>query len=200
MEIESKYKASKLQFDKLLMVKSLGQYDLVNSEEHFITDRYIDTAEHSILKNGYACRIREQNGRWILTVKGLGVVKGAIHHREEYETEIDPHKPPGEWSPSPARDMVLSFSKPNPLIELFVIRQHRSNRIIKQGERCVGILSLDKVDMEIPGHDEKIYEVEVELTRDGSLSDLEILDGIFRSEGLKPEPRSKFKRAMAYLK
>ena len=43
------------------------------------------------------------------------------------------------------------------------------------------------------------YEVEIELGEGGMPEDLQLLDEILRSYGLRPEPRSKFKRAMDLL-
>lgn len=197
MEIEAKYTASEAQLADLLKDRVLGEYRLEDLEEQFLTDYYVDTAERDIWKAGYACRMREKNGQWILTVKGLGGVEGSIHQREEYEVEIQQDTPPELWPDSPARDLVTSLVRSSPLVELCTIRQHRTTRAVYQDQRRVGEMSLDVVDMGSADQLQRVYEVEVELEQDGTLEDLRVLDKSLRSYGLRPEPLSKFERAMA---
>ncbi len=199
MEIEAKYKALDENFSGLLEIDRLGDYSLGSIEEQFINDRYMDTADHDILKAGYALRIREKNGKYIVTVKGLGNSEGAIHRREEYEVEIHPNTIPQEWPDGKARDVVLSIVHSQPLHGLFVIRQFRRTRPVRQNERFIAVMSLDIVDMELDGNSIRDYEVEIELEKDGILEDLEKLDYIIRNRGLYPETRSKFERAMGKL-
>ncbi len=197
MEIEAKYTTSELTFDKLLKVHALGDYMLEAAEEQYLTDHYLDTGDRAIRKGGYAFRVREKNGIWLLTLKGLGTTESAIHRREEYEVEIQSDITPQQWPDSPARDLVFSLTRSQPLFELFVIRQHRTLCKVFRGERLVGELSLDVVDMGSFGQQERTYEVEVELESHGTIEDLQVLDEILQNNyGLRPETRSKFERAM----
>ncbi len=200
MEIEAKYTTSRSVFEKLLKVDALGDYRLEAAEEQLITDHYLDTGDRDIRKGGYAFRIREKNGRWLLTVKGLGKAENAIHRREEYEVEIQSDMSPEQWPDSQARDLVFSLTRSQPLVELFVIRQHRTLYKVFRDKRLVGELSLDVVDMGSFGQQERTYEVEVELESHGTLEDLQVLDDILQSNyNLRPETRSKFERALAQL-
>ena len=196
MEIESKYTSFDPHFFGLLEADALDGYSLETLKEQNVTDCYMDTAKRDIWQGGYACRMREKNGQWLATVKGLGGVEGAVHQREEYEMEIQPGALPQSWPSGPARDLVISLSRSRPLVELCTIRQRRTTRIVHQDKRRVGIMSLDVVDMESAGQRKRVYEVEVELEQDGTLEDLRILDQILQAYGLRPEPRSKFERAM----
>lgn len=199
MEIEAKYTASEEQLARLMEADALGEYRLEKAEEQHLTDFYMDTDARDIWKGGYACRIREKNGKWLLTVKGLGGAEGAIHQREEYEMEIQPRMPPQQWPDGPARDLVISLSRSRPMAELCIIRQRRVLRKVYRGKCLIGEMSLDAVDMGSAGQVKRSYEVEVELEQDGTLEDLQSLDKILRSYSLRPEPRSKFERAMAQL-
>ena len=200
MEIEAKYTASEAQLADLREAHRLGEYRLEDAEEQSLTDYYVDTAEHDIWKGGYACRIREKSGQWMLTVKGLGGVEGSIHQREEYEVEILPDTSPEHWPDSPARELVTSLARSQPLVELCTVSQRRSKRAIYQDQRRVGEMSLDVVDMGSTGRLERIYEVEIELEQNGTLADLQRLDKILQTYDLRPEPHSKFERAMAQRK
>lgn len=200
LEIESKYAASEDQIKGLLEVNALGEYSLKDAGEHHLTDHYMDTADGDILKGGYACRVRKKGEKWVVTLKGLGGADGAIHRREEYEMAVQPGTTPSQWPDDPARGLIKSLSRSKLLVELFVIRQHRTLREVYQSGRFVGVMSLDKVDMMItPGDTSRSYEVEIELDENGTLDDLRALDKIMRNRGLRPEPRSKFDRAMAYI-
>ena len=196
MEIEAKYKAIDDKFSGLLEIDQLGDYRLGSMEEQFIIDRYMDTADYDILKAGYALRIREKNGKYIATVKGLGNSEGAIHQREEYEMEIQPNTLPQEWSDEKARDIVLSIIHSKPLGELFVIRQFRRIRSVAQNERIIGNMSIDSVDTELDRESIRYFEVEIEIEKDGTLEDLKKLDHIIKNLGLQDEPKSKFQRAL----
>jgi len=197
LEVESKYKSSDPCFFGLLQAEDLSGYTLETSKEQKVSDYYMDTAQRDIRRGGYACRMREKNGQWLATVKGLGGVEGAIHQREEYEMEIQPGTLPKQWPNGPARDLVISLSRSRPLVQLCVIRQHRTTRAVNRGKRRVGIMSLDVVDMESGKQRERTYEVEIELEQNGTLEDLRTLDQVLQNYGLHPESRSKFERAMA---
>ena len=197
MEIEAKYIASESQFADLLETYALGEYGLKDVEEQILIDRYMDTPQRDIEKGGYACRIREKSGEWLLAVKGLGGVEGSIHQREEYEMEIQQDTSPNQWPEGTARDLVVSLINSRSLIELCTIRQRRVKRTVYQGQRHVGEMSLDVVDMGAADELKRVYEVEIELEQDGTLEDLQALDEILQDYGLRPEPLSKFERAMS---
>ena len=199
MEIESKYAASEDQINNLLEVDALGEYSLKDAGEHDLTDHYMDTADGDILKGGYACRIREKSGQWILTLKGLGGANGAIHQREEYEMAVQTDIQQ-QWPNDSIPELLISLTRSNTLTELFTIRQYRILRKVYQSRRFVGEMSLDAVDMRTSsGQISRSYEVEIELDENGTLDDLHALDKIMQDRGLRPEPLSKFDRAMAYI-
>ncbi len=197
MEIEAKYTASEAQYTDLLEIYALGEYGLKDAGEQILTDHYMDTPQHDIKKGGYACRMREKGGEWLLSVKGLGGVEGSIHQREEYEMGIQRDTSPDQWPDGTARDLVVSLIHSRPLIELCIIRQRREKRTVYQGQRHVGEMSLDVVDMGAADQLKRVYEVEIELEQDGTLEDLRVLDEILQAYGLRPEPLSKFERAMS---
>lgn len=150
MEIEAKYTTpDPAQFAKLLKADALGNYSLKPIEEQHLTDHYLDTPNRDIWQGGYACRMREKSGEWLLTVKGRGDAEGAIHQREEYEMKVQPDMIPQQWPDDPARELMLSLTRSQPLVELCVIRQHRTLRMVCQGQRHVGELSLDIVNDEL---------------------------------------------------
>ena len=200
MEVEAKYLApSYEQLSEFLELDRLGRYNIRTIKEISVVDRYMDTPDLEIWKSGYACRIREKEGKWVLTIKGVGAVQGAVHSREEYEVEIAPGSAPSEWSESLAGKMVLSRIDERRLVEICRIRQQRTLRMVSLDERNVGIMSIDVVDTEVAGSPVRTYELEIELEPDGRIEDLQALDETIRGYGLVPESRSKFERALELL-
>ena len=199
LEIEAKYTASEAQFADILKITKLGEYKLQEMEEQVLTDHYMDTSEGDIRNGGYACRLREKHGQLILTVKGMGSAEGSIHKREEYEAKIQKETSPEQWPDSPARSLILSLIHSKPLSELCAIHQRRTKRAVYHNQRRVGEMSLDVVDMQVGVQLRRCYEIEMELQQDGTLQDLKILDTILAGYGLRPEPLSKFERALIQI-
>jgi len=208
VEIEAKYTAPDTTvFASLQALKALGPYALRPKEDRRLVDHYLDTAERDLFRNGYACRLREAEAgsAWVATIKGLGRAEGAtagplsLHQREEHEVEVQPHSAPDDWPESTARELALRLSAGRPLLELFSLRQTRSRRAVKQGRRTVGELSLDVVEIEIGDQKTIIHELEIELTKTGTLTDLTVLADSLRGYALTPQPQSKFERALALL-
>lgn len=202
MEIEAKYAISDpAVFDTLLGLRALGSYTLRPTGERRVVDHYLDTADRDLWRAGYACRLREgaPDAPWLLTVKGLGQAVGAVHEREEHESEVPGSSTPTDWPEGPAREIVMRLSDGRALAELFALRQLRQTRAVEQGERTVGELSLDIVDADIAGHRTHVRELEVELGPSGRADDLHALHADLQPYGLRPEPTSKFERALALL-
>jgi len=202
VEIEAKYAISDpAVLDGLLGLRALGAYGLRPTGERHVVDHYLDTADRDLLRGGYACRLREGEAGhpWLLTVKGLGGSDGALHQREEHECEVSPRSFPADWPESPARDIVTRLSDGRPLTELLSFRQLRTNRAVDCGDRAVGELSLDTVDVDINGHRTRTLELEIELGPSGITSDLDALDAELRPYELIAQSTSKFERALAML-
>ncbi len=89
MEIEAKFCIpDERSFQGLLETTSLAGFGLGPESVHELTDRYLDTAEGCLRMAGYACRVRQDGGRTLLTLKGLGEAAGAVHRRVELEVEL----------------------------------------------------------------------------------------------------------------
>jgi triphosphatase len=202
VEIEMKYAVpNPTVFAALLELEALDGYVLHPQGKVHLVDHYLETPNRDLLRRGYTCRLREgeTEGRWVLTVKGLGNADGAMHQREEYEAEVPPNTPPAEWPESQAREIVTRLSDGHPLAELFTLRQRRVRRAVDHHGRAVGVLSLDTVEVEIGGHQTVMHEIEIELAAAGTVDDLRAINAELQGYKLEAQSKSKFERALAIL-
>lgn len=105
MEIEAKFALPNRQaYRELLRLRDLAGYTLIPTAAAHVADRYFDTADGRLLAAGYACRLRTEGASVLATLKSLGGVQGAVHHRDEQEVQLPAWTPDvSAWPPSPAR-------------------------------------------------------------------------------------------------
>jgi triphosphatase len=202
MELESKFRVPTLNlFNMLCSLAQSRGYHFKDPKTKTVTDTYLDTANRDLYHAGFACRIRHNpvNNTWIAALKGLGGAQGAIHSRAEYETPISSDVPPAHWPASQARDLALQLSQSQPLKPVFTLNQTRHTRQLEFKDRTVGELSLDEVTYNVGNHEDLAYELEIELSQDGTLDDLHALHSSLMPLGLIPEPTSKFERGLALI-
>ena len=200
VEIEAKFVVPDLQvFEKLASLEVLGGYGLVPRGERRITDRYFDTRRRALLRASYALRRRSDDagGSEVVTVKGLGGARGAVHRRFEHEAQVPAGAPPAGWPAGRGRDIVMSLAGEEPLVELFTVKQWRVVRDVEREGRRVAVMSLDRV--EFGGPEAPACELEIELTPAGAIADLDAMREILRQFGLRPQALTTFERALARL-
>jgi len=214
MEIEAKFAVPDVEtFQRLRAVDHLAGFALSAGQAKQVRDTYLDTPGRLILAAGYACRQREQDEGVLITLKGLGGAKDAVHRREELQVLLPTGAPSAQWFDAthhkwpagPVRDRVRQLIGEAPLAPLFALRQTRIVRQMSQGERLVAEWSLDEVhlgadDPDGNGKTQAYFELEVELAPQGTEDDLATVVTCLQDEwGLEPEPWSKFERALAFL-
>lgn len=202
MEVEAKFSIPDEQiFRQLLETTSLAGFSLGETSVAEFHDRYLDTMGGAIRAGGYACRLRQKDGRYLATLKGLGAASGAVHRRVEYEVGLLKPLAFHDWPPGEARDLALRLCGDELPVTLFIIEQTRHSRCLYEGTRAVAELSLDRVRVRRGKNVAAAYlELEAELLPDGREQDLERLAVELQGTwGLVPESQSKFERALALL-
>jgi len=163
-----------------------------------VIDTYYDTPHRVFMAAGYACRIREWEGRRLLTVKTVDSAQGVVHHRPEYEVELEDSFDPtlsDDWPAGPVRELIDTGATEVRLAPILTIKQTRRISCLFDGTRAVVELSLDKVRF---GRDKPCHEVEVELLPGGGQSELDQVAHALQDEwGLVPVSTSKFARGLA---
>lgn len=199
MEVEAKFKIPNGKVHRRLSrLQDLAGYSLAPLDRVQVTDRYYDTPEGHLLAANIFCRLRNQNGQILVTLKGLGGVDGAVHRRAEHEVELpSPVLEPALWPPSTARDLVMELTAGAPLQPLVDLKQIRMKRDLMDGERRVAELTVDEVRASFGRRASRYYELEVELGPEGTEADLvRVATALQGEHGLTPESCSKFELAL----
>ncbi len=205
MEIEAKFNVpNKNVLTHLNALEKIARFSVLPAKTKNLRDCYLDTEDRRILAHGYALRRRRQDdGDWVISLKGLGNAAGAIHRREEVETKLMPQlteQAPTIWQQSEVYGKLQQMLGKATLNVLFCLSQKRITRRIADAERIIAKMSLDEVHLPVKNADFTFFEMEVELTDDGTEDDLrEIVTFLQENFFLAPEPHSKFERALAQL-
>jgi inorganic triphosphatase YgiF len=205
MEIEAKYAVTGSLSPQTLDALDLAPYTLRPGEDLEHHDIVLDTPERAITGSRHSLRVRDENGRKILTLKGPGRVNGSVHQREELEAPLPEGESEDElydyttW-PSAIAAPVARMAGLHPLSPLVEMRVHRQTWIVERAGRQIGELALDEGTIEAKGATESVHELELELKDAGTQRDLRMLDARLRKRlPLAPEPRSKLERGLALL-
>lgn len=204
-EVEARFAAAGPAPLRLLAdVETLGPGQLGAARAFEEDDVYLDTTTGVLAASRWACRLRSRGGRVTLSLKGPPDpgTDGWLHRRREVEGPATPRRDPGAWPASSARDLLVGLIRNAPLVERFVLHQHRVERAVSVASRRIGTLTLDTVDVEHAGVDRaRIHVVELELA--AGTGDEEVIGplaaALEATPGLTPEPRTKLERAIELI-
>lgn len=203
MEIEAKFNVPNAKMlAHLDALQQIAGFSVLPGKTKHLQDCYLDTVDRRIFANGYALRRRRQDdGDWVISLKGLGGADGAIHRREELETKVVPQladQAPETWKQSQVYAQLQQMLGSATLNLLFCLSQKRITHRLADANRIVAEMSLDEVHLTINGTETTFFEMEAELKADGTEDDLrKIVAFLQENFFLLPEPRSKFERALA---
>ncbi|MBN2205143.1 MAG: CHAD domain-containing protein [Thermoleophilia bacterium] len=198
MEIEAKYSVPDDDtLERLARARRLAGYTLGALADRRDGDVFLDTADRRFLAAGYYLRRRETGDGVRLTLKGLVTATDGVLRREELEALVAVDVPVQEWPQGQLRERVESVAQGAPLAPLLELRQRRRTRAVSDGEREVGELSLDEVEIVGDAGERGWLELELELRGEGDEDDLvKLTRALRRRFRLKPESRAKFARAL----
>jgi len=201
MEIEAKFVLPDATTqEQIAALDQLAGFTLAPGKVTYVRDVYLDTAERALYTAGYACRRRQVNADFTLTLKTLARATDAIHRREEFEIALPGAVPPAEWQPSPARDLVYNLVGDETLVPLFELEQTRDTRLIYRETTAIAELTLDQVRVATKARVLEFRELEVELRQAGAESAWQaIVQALQTRWNLRSEPRSKFERGLEFV-
>jgi inorganic triphosphatase YgiF len=185
-------------FQDLKRLSTLGVFILRDDGVDRVRDLYMDTADRKLIAMGYACRLRERDCEYFITVKSLASGEGELQTRTEHEERIsDPAHAtrPELWPDGPARELATRIGRGVVLGTLCELRQDRWRRaVIRRGvQRPLFEMSLDEVKLP-----DLLYCLEIELLPEGSLEELAELAALLRKTvPLQADRKSKLEHALA---
>jgi triphosphatase len=203
MEIEAKYRVADRQtFDSLLRMAALHDLTLLHRERpEQQQNSYYDTPDGHLAARGLSLRIRETPERRLATVKSSRGDYGALHVRDEWEVPIGADHRPAMWPNSALRERILALIDPHDVRALFTIQTRRRRALVLRDGRVAAELSLDEGHIRAGGRILGFRELEVEMSHQGTVGDLDYICGLLRERfPLTPEPRGKRSRGVALLR
>lgn len=194
MEIEAKFIISERDsFEKLKGITSIAEFDAGEPVDKEFTDTYLDTMDMAIYASGFSFRCREKGSKVTYTLKSLSTSNSLVHMREEVEFTLTEKLPVKDWDNCVLRERVLSMTGSGELFPLFTVTHKRTDFLLDTGQRNVAELSFDDVILKCEKSKKSYLELEVELTGDGTESELnQIAEYLRDEEGLTPGSSSKF--------
>lgn len=215
MEHELKYVLADQEAYERLALALVSQEFLAHltrrkSEQIQMHTRYLDTKEAALRSLGLGLRIRKENERLVLNLKGPARQEGALSVREEWEGEISKEQEErllgqGSW-PAVLADVFAGFEGEarkalealgdrvlSPICSVRFCR--KSCLLFSEDESLVFELALDQGRFERGEATRDFQEFELELKR-GEEADLRALAAACEAFGT-PCSESKFARALA---
>jgi CHAD domain-containing protein len=198
LEIEAKFSVDdEATLARLEDVPELAGFEIDAGVRRHDTDTFLDTDGRRFLAAGYYLRRRETGGGVRITLKQLVSDAGGVLRREELEALVAADVPLAEWPEGELRERVERVSEGEPLAPFLALEQDRVARRVREGAREVAELSLDAVVVTAGESKRRWFEAEIEISGEGGEEDLERLAAALREvDGLAPEPRAKFVRAL----
>lgn len=166
-------------------------------------DSYLDTEDKRLYQAGWACRLRNVEGKQLITLKSTTPVQDQLHRRREVETELETSPAQAEglpsWPDSPVKKLVVEIAGSAPLQTLFTLYQTRHQFHVLKHRTPLIELSLDEVSLNDPKRI-SYRELEAELLEAGVEANLVLLVKELQAQWpLQVETRSKFERALAEI-
>ena len=169
------------------------------------TDRYLDTADLRLAAVRWACRLREREGRTVVSLKGPAEhgAGDVVHRRSELEGSAGQGLEPAGWPPSEARDLLVDLAGGAPLLERFTLAQHRIERRVTSAGASVGLLSLDRSHVLLRATELGLLRVvELEFSSEAlgaGLDPAPFATALDALPGLVHDPLTKLERALALV-
>ncbi|MDZ4719836.1 MAG: CYTH domain-containing protein [Roseiflexaceae bacterium] len=200
-EIEAKYAvADPRLFMDLLALSGIGPFTLAPDPEPIDQiNTYFDTPDRRLRAARYGFRIRLAQGMAIATLKGPATIQDDIHTRSEWEAELTSEKP-DDLPFGELRDRLLALTAQQPLLPTLSIRTNRHIIIAIRERQPIAEIALDDYVITAGSHQQRNYELELELLRTGQPDDLKELASLLHARyALVAESRSKLERGLALL-
>jgi CHAD domain-containing protein len=165
-----------------------------------VIDTFKDSADLRLLRAGLALRERSEDGKFRISVKGLGNTAIGYHVREELEEVRRERLSTVDELAGPLFERIGPIVAGEAFVDLFSFSQERHVRSVCRGGSSVAQLSVDKIVLSGDGKTETYYEVEVEAETERGATEIgQIGRWLSDAFGLRFELRTKFEKAAEFF-
>lgn len=161
------------------------------------TNQYYDTPDWALRRARRSLRLRNENGRLLVTIKGGGQVLDGVHQRDEQE-EVVASADPASW-PAAIREVIEPLLGQQQLRPFLRIDNQRQAWPVLHGRTLIGELALDTGTIVVGERSEPLHELEWEF-KGGVREDFDAVGTIIRDHlPVVPSDVTKLQRGMALL-
>ena len=137
-EIEVKLAASKKMLERIEKIEKVLHWNVEKKKEIHLVSHYFDTPGFNLLYNNLAYRVREEDGRHIVTLKSNGKRRNGIYIREEKsDILLDGEDITSMYYLEKHFPEVLEVSKREPLSEVLTIDNNRHVLHLTNGDSLI---------------------------------------------------------------
>ncbi|MBU4501634.1 MAG: CYTH domain-containing protein [Nanoarchaeota archaeon] len=204
MEIEAKFMTKPHVFEDILDLTEIAGYKVEEVIDISEKDTYLDTKDMDFHKQGMSFRIRKEDERFLVTLKGKPKRDGAIYSRLEDEEIINESDIPKIYDMSLDIAPIIKakkLAKNKPVSKIFIVDKQRKRMVIVNDNYSIRI-DMDIIEYlieDVVGHE---YELEIE-AKDAPIGEVKIVrDFLISKFGnyLYPSEKSKYERGLDLLK
>jgi len=199
MAIEAKFRITDPgTFWSLQTIDHLAKFSLSTPEIEAIDDAYLDTKKRKLLAAGYCCRRRRQGKGFLITLTQPKMDKDAARKPKLWEVTLKKNKKsPADWPKSQARNRVLKVISDRKLQVIFSFDQTRITRWISNGDQVIAQANLDVVTLITKDKEQHFKTLKIKMLIPDGEDHFEAISTKLQTKwSLKPEPLSKFERAI----
>jgi inorganic triphosphatase YgiF len=153
----------------------LKKYCQFKPKKQRLVSTYFDTLELHLINQGVGLRLRNENGRWLQTVKCTGQVKNGLHQREEWEHVLTSKQfDLIQLKQTPLEEMIDDPTIWPRLKPVFTTDFERQTLQLSLPDKTEVELAYDRGEVRTETFSEPINEIELEL-KQGSVKSLKLL-------------------------
>jgi inorganic triphosphatase YgiF len=180
-----------------MQARSLGDLALEPMPPLEVHDRYLDTEDGLLLREGVFLRFREHGGVVTVSLRAAEGESGEEIAHARYRGSLRLESGRLALPDGGLREALQARIGSNPLSLILHFKQIRTPRALYDGSRLAAVVSLDVVvDQTGPSAELVSNEVEVEVVPGGTPADLAHVDAQLRALGFHADPFSKFERGI----
>lgn len=178
-EYEVKLAASKKMLERIEKIPKLLDWDVKGKKVKHLVSHYFDTAKFDLLYHNIAYRLREEDDKKVVTLKGNGILRNNIYIRDELEEPLKNGEDVTDFNfLNEHFSQILEITKGAALREVLLVNNNRHILELKKDRSMIEV-ALDSLYFVRGKRKIAFNEIELEL-KEGSEEDLLECASFFR--------------------